>query len=161
MITTPFADDFNIISRNIKQHQKLLSDVQSKINSMKLVLKPSKCRSLSIQNGKQTNVSFFLTEKESQDKCAISSVIDKPFKFLGSEITEENTPSAISVLLESKLETKLSNIDKSSLRGEHKVAIYSRYALPSLRYYMSVHHIHKVQQENCKKISEILAQNSI
>ena len=84
VITTPFADDFNIISRNIKQHQKLLSGVQSKINSMKLVLKPSKCRSLSIQNGKQTNVSFFLTKKESQDKYAISSVIDKPFKFLGS-----------------------------------------------------------------------------
>ena len=35
VISTPFADDFNIISRNIKHHQKLLSDVQNKINSMK------------------------------------------------------------------------------------------------------------------------------
>ena len=56
-------------------------------------------------------------------------------------------------LLEAKLETKLSNTDKSTLRGEHKIAIYSRYALPSLQFYMSVHHIHKVHQEKLDTIA--------
>ena len=32
--TTPFADDFNIISRNKIQHQKFMKDIESKINSM-------------------------------------------------------------------------------------------------------------------------------
>ena len=63
------------------------------------------------------------------------------------------SPSAMAALLEEKLETKLRNIDKSSLRGEHKVSIYSRYALPSLRFYMSVHHIHKVHQEKLDTIA--------
>ena len=55
-------------------------------------------------------------------------------------------------LLEAKLETKLSNIHKSSLRGEHKIAIYSRYVLPSLRFYKSVRHIHKIHQEKLDTI---------
>ena len=30
VITTPFADDFNIISRNTKQHQTLVTDVEKR-----------------------------------------------------------------------------------------------------------------------------------
>ena len=107
MVTTPFADEFNLISRNLKQQQKLLLDVKSKINLMKLVIKPSKCRSLSFHCGKQSVVSFHLKEKESREKVSNSSVIYKPLKFVGSEVTEVNTPSAMSALLEEKLETKL------------------------------------------------------
>ena len=45
--------------------------------------------------------------------------------------------------LNSKLKAKLENIDSSTLRGEYKVNIYSRFALPSIRFYFSVHQIHK------------------
>ena len=45
--------------------------------------------------------------------------------------------------LSEKLKKKLQNIDNSSLRGEHKTKIYSRYALLSMRYHLSVHDIHK------------------
>ena len=38
---------------------------------------------------------------------------------------------------------KLENLDKCLIRGEYKVAIYSRYLLPSLRFHMSVHSIHQ------------------
>ena len=41
--TTPFADDFNVISRNMKQHQTLVTDVEEKLQSMGLVIKVSKC----------------------------------------------------------------------------------------------------------------------
>jgi hypothetical protein len=47
----------------------------------------------------------------------------------------------------SKLKTKLENIDKSTIRGEYKCNIYSRYALPSLRYYFSVHHLHQTHED--------------
>ena len=51
------------------------------------------------------------------------------------------------VSLFSKLKEKLENIEKSTLRGEYKAAIYSSYALPSLRFYFSVHQIHKTHEE--------------
>ena len=41
---TPFADDFDIISRNKIHHQKTINDIEEKITSMGLVLKPYKCR---------------------------------------------------------------------------------------------------------------------
>ena len=37
--TTPFADDFNIISRNSTKHSKLVKDVENKLASMGLILK--------------------------------------------------------------------------------------------------------------------------
>ena len=58
--TTPFADHFNIISRNIKQHQTLVTDLEKNFQSMGLILKAPKCRSLSIQSGKTTNIQFHL-----------------------------------------------------------------------------------------------------
>jgi hypothetical protein len=50
-------------------------------------------------------------------------------------------------LMKSKLETKLKNIHRSTLRGEYKLKIYSRYALPSMRYFMNVHYIHKTHMD--------------
>ena len=61
--TTPFADDFNIISRNKQQHQKLIADVEEKATTMGLIFKPKKCRSLSLQSGKPSNVTFVLNNK--------------------------------------------------------------------------------------------------
>jgi hypothetical protein len=56
-------------------------------------------------------------------------VIDKPMKFLGSEVTGTNTPSAMFASLLSKLKHKLENIDRSTLRGDIN-AIY----IPSMPY---------------------------
>ena len=42
-----------------------------------------------------------------------------------------------------KLKVKLDNIEKVSLRGEFKTNIYSRYAMPSMRLYFSVHQLHQ------------------
>ena len=124
MITTPFADDFNLITRNKSMHQNLVSDIEDKIKSMGLVLKPKKCRSLSIENGKVTNVMFNLKEEDGSE-ISIDSVIDKPLKFLCSNITGNNTPSAMFAKIILKLETELTNIDRSTLRGEFKLNIYT------------------------------------
>ena len=166
VITTPFADDFNIITSNNTQnrnlvnnvdtqHQNLVTDVENKINSMGLVIKPKKCRSLSIVKGKTVNIPFQVTDQATKTSVDISSVIDKPLKFLGSRVAEDNTPRAMFVSLNSKLKEKLENIDKSMLRGEHKVNIYSRYALPSLRYYFSVHQIHQTQMNEMDNLAKI------
>ena len=151
--TTPFADDFNIISREHMKHQTLVTDVENKLVTMGLVIKPSKCRSLSIVKGKYTNITFQLKDKISGNPVNIFSVLDKPMKFLGSEVTGNNTPSAMFAFLELKLKTKLENIDACTLRGEYKVNIYSRFALPSIRFYFSVHHIHKTHMDKLDNIA--------
>ena len=58
-----------------------------------------------------------------------------------------NLASAMFVSLYEALKLKLENIDKSSLRGEFKTTIYSRYALPSLRFYFSVHQLHQGHED--------------
>ena len=93
VITTPFADDFNLISSNHKRHQKLISAVVEKAETMGLSFKHSKCRSLSIQNGSPTNVKFVLkSSEETGEKVYISTVHDNPHKFLGATVTYTNTP---------------------------------------------------------------------
>ena len=52
IITTPFADDFNIISNNKIKHQKLIDDNVGKAKSMMFTFKPNKCLSLSVMSGK-------------------------------------------------------------------------------------------------------------
>ena len=146
VITTPFADDFNVISRNSTKHQQLVSDVERKLKSMGLVLKAPKCRSLSLTSGKATNIVFNLATA-TEEPLPILSILEKPMKFLGSEVTEDSSPHAMFASIYLKLKTKLENINKSTLRGEYKANIYARYALPSIRYYMSVHHIHKTHEE--------------
>jgi hypothetical protein len=52
------------------------------------------------------------------------------------------------------IEEKLDNIDKSKLRGEFKLSIYERYALPSLRFHLSIHDLHKTHLEALDKLSK-------
>ena len=86
VITTPFADDFNIITHNKTMHQALVTDVENKLKSMGLVIKPKKCRSLSIQGGKTVNIPFRLKDKETGEDVIIDSVIEKPMKFQGQTV---------------------------------------------------------------------------
>ena len=61
---------------------------------------------------------FNLKDDDGSD-IPIDPVIDKPLKFLGSIITGNNSASAMFAQIVSKLETKLTNIDRSTLRGEY------------------------------------------
>ena len=116
VITTPFADDFNLITHNKTIHQQLVTDVETKPKSMGLVIKPKKCRSLSIEKGKTTNIPFILKEKETGKEITVAIIIDKPLKFLGSEVAEINSPSALFVSLFSKLKEKLEKSEKSTFK---------------------------------------------
>ena len=143
IITTPFADDFNLITKNKKQHQKLIRDIEIKAKTMGFSLKPSKCFSLSICGGNTQNVRFVMRDPNEGDmKVHIETASSKTHKFLGSLITYSNNPKDFFEYFKEVLEKKMSNIEASKVRGEHKLAIYERYALPSLRYHLSVHDMH-------------------
>ena len=57
-ITLPFADDFCLITTDLRTHQRIINQISSNINSMGLRLKPSKCRSFSIRKGKPEILNF-------------------------------------------------------------------------------------------------------
>ena len=112
---TPFADDFDLITYNVKKHQKLMLNVQQKAESMGLTFKPSKFRSLSIQAGKVTDTKFFLMDGRGEEKVYWKTMEDDPHKFLADNFT----------FLKDKLKVKLANLDKSTVRGEYKVTVYT------------------------------------
>ena len=56
--TLPFADDFCLISTNKGSHQNMIHEIQQKIESMGLKLKPTKCRSFSLSAGKPKAIHF-------------------------------------------------------------------------------------------------------
>ena len=77
-ICIPFADDFNLITKNKIQHQKLQDDLQEKVQSMGLTLKPKKCRAMSISSGRPVQPNFTLVDYT--DPANPSRVILKDLK---------------------------------------------------------------------------------
>ena len=131
-ITTPFADDFCLITRHKKTHQRFINRIANHTSSMSLKLKPSKCRSLSLSAGSPTSVLFQI------DGAEVPTVEDESHKFLGSLITFRNKSSDIFEYLSTKISTALENINSSVIRPEYKIQVYMRYFLPSLRYHLTV-----------------------
>ena len=71
---------------------------------------------------------------------------------------KRNTANDSYELLEELLLKKLSNLDKCSVRGEYKVAIYSRYVMPALRFHLSVHTVH---QTHLDKLDHLKQRNTL
>ena len=97
-ITLPFADDFNLITRDVRKHKKLMKRLYELTNSMGLKLKPRKCKSLSIVAGKSREVSFTLGNDE------IGSILhEKYHKFLGGFYTFKSSAVAVTEILRDKI----------------------------------------------------------
>ena len=69
-------------------------------------------------------------------------------------MTFNNSPQDHLAFLKEKLSTKLVNLDKTLVRPEFKIAIYTRYALPSLRYHLTVHTMHKTHLEELDMVAQ-------
>ena len=55
----------------------MINDVEGKIESMGLVLKPSKCRSLSISSGKSIDNTFTIKNPENGELVTIKSILEE------------------------------------------------------------------------------------
>ena len=91
IITTPFCDDFNLLTRHKTSHQKLQDDIQAKVCAMGLTLKPRKCRTLSMVSGKPSEINFTLTDSVTNSKVTLKTLVDEPHKFLGQILTFKNS----------------------------------------------------------------------
>jgi len=145
-----YADDFTIITRNKRSHQKLLHDINDKITQMGLKIKPAKCRSLSICAGKPTSIIFDVASSK------IPSIETDEQKFLGQRLFFTNKEKDKVEYMYKILQEKLQNIDKTPIRSEYKVIIYARYLLPSLRFILTVHSFTKSSLEHLDNMTEKL-----
>ena len=106
---------------------------------MNLLLKPSKCRSVSVCSGKSKPITFFIGD------TPLPTVLEKPEKFLGSYITYFGKTAETFNIIRDKISLMLSNIDKCAIRNEYKMRVFSDYGLPSLRYILTVHSLSDTQ----------------
>ena len=135
IISTPFADDFNVITTNARTHQRILRNVEMFAATMNLCLEPRKCKSLSICSGRSKVVEFQLSDMK------IESIINSPEKFLGSHITYSGKQSEIYKYVESGISEIMENINNSLIRNEYKVRVYQQYVIPALRFKLTVHEL--------------------
>ncbi len=135
VITTPFADDFNVITCHAKAHQRIIRNIESFAGTMNLILEPNKCRSLSISGGSSKNISFKLKD------MSIESLESTPEKFLGSCITFKGKQSEIYDFIHDGLKECLENISNCLVSDSHKLEIYTKYLLPAIRFRLTVHEI--------------------
>ena len=97
-ITLPFADDFNLITRDIRKHKKLMARLHELTTSMGLKLKPRKCRSLSVRAGKSEAIPCSFGEAE------IASILnDKYHKFLGGFYTFEFSTASVADIIKERM----------------------------------------------------------
>jgi len=146
IISLAYADDFCLITSNKRSHQKLIQEIKKWSESMGLMLKPSKCRSFSLQSGKPTNVAFLIGSNP------IPSIETEDQKFLGKMLFFSGKESDKLQYLTNILQSKLDNINKVAIRNEFKLAIYKRYLLPSLRFLFTVHDLTK---SSLKKLDDV------
>ncbi len=145
-ISLPFADDFCLITPHMRHHQRIINKIVECTKSMNLVLKPVKCRSISICSGSAREVSFYIGDYK------VPTVKEKPEKFLGSYIHFLGKTSETYELIKTKLCDMLDNIDSVNIRNEYKTRVYVQYGLPSLRYILSVHSLTDTQLKDLDNI---------
>ena len=133
VITFPYADDFCIITTNKARHQKLINDIQENTESMGLKLKPSKCRSFSIQKGQPTVTYYKIGEN------VVPSVQEEEQKFLGKLVFFKGKPSETYEHIKSEIETKMNYVSKTKIRDEFKLWIYKNYITSSIRFILTIH----------------------
>ena len=103
--------------------------------------KPKKCRSLSVIGGKPSPTVFTLLDHSNPsmpNRVNMKTMESDPHKFLGSILTFRNSAADQFKYLNKLLLEKLENLDsKCAVRGEYKLATYTIYLLPSLRFHLT------------------------
>ena len=110
-----------------------MNQVAQQINSMGMKIKASKCRSFSLTSGKPSKIKFNFEGSE------IPSIANEEQKFLGRILFYNGKSEECFSLLKETIQTKLENLNKTSIRNEYKLEIYQMYILPSLRFLLTVH----------------------
>ena len=71
IITSPFPDGFNLLTRHKISHQKVQDAIRPKVCSMELTWKLRKCKPLYMVSGKPSDVKFTLTIRSTNSEVVI------------------------------------------------------------------------------------------
>ena len=135
--TLPFADDFTLLTTHKAKHQKAITTIKKNIESLGMRLKPSKCRNFSLSAGKPTKIPFSIGDSN------VPSIADEDQHYLGAKVFFLGKEAEVATELKNKIEEKLQNLDQTHVRNEYKLAVLSRYLIPSLRFILTVHDLTK------------------
>ena len=124
IITLPYADDFCLITTDIRTYQKIRNEIQSNICSMGMKLKPSKCRSLSIRSGTSSKISFNI------GNTSIPSISDEEQKILRKLLFFLSKLEKTFNLVHDTLKGALENIKAFLIWSQYKLLILKLYLIP-------------------------------
>ena len=111
IITLPYADDFCIITTDLRKHQKLINTVNNYTQSMGMKLKPSKCRSFSIKSGKPSIINFKIGDN------LIPSIYHEEQKFLGKVLFFNGKSEDTFNYMKSEIKVRLDRIEATEIRN--------------------------------------------
>ena len=119
------------------------------------MLKPSKCRSFSIQSGKPAVVPFYIDDKP------IPSITYEEQKFIGKVIFFSGKSKDTFNYLHGTFKEKLSHIENAQIRGENKMWIYEKYFLLSVRFFLTVHDFNVTNEEKLDALTHRYLKNGL
>jgi hypothetical protein len=121
-------------------YQNIIKEIVGWATSMGLVLKPRKCKSLSIKVQCSAVVEFSLGD------YAVANIKQDPYmKFLGGFITYDG--KGVAKLIYEKMKLGLENIKSYLVRDEHEVRIYKEYFLPANCFILLIHDLTETDLE--------------
>ena len=128
-----FADDMSVITASKSDHQKALTDIDTACCDLGLRLKPAKCISIVLENGKVQKDSFQLATGNTR------SITAGPTKFLGQTLaaTESLTKKSANIKLKVTINEGLKQIDDRPIRGEMKVWLLCNHLIPSAHFQLN------------------------
>ena len=121
--------------------------------SLGLSLKPAKCVSIVLLNGKtKKGASFELTQGKTK------AISENPTKFLGKVLGSNQTQTRTNAgaQLKSKVEICIERIAKRPIRGEMKIWILRNYLMPALHFHLAVNPISTSTITTCENIKKWL-----
>ena len=146
--TKAFADDLTLISKDIREHQHILTQLDKSCADLDLHLKAQKCISY-VFDGKdvQRDKVFQLAAGKT------TNLSTKPTKFLGKIIGHSvmTTSKGASQKLHNLLVPRLDLLNAANVRGEYKVWCLQHYLLPSIKFHLATNVISKSQITNTQK----------
>ena len=130
-----FADDLTVLSRNFKDHQIALRQVDSCCSDLGLALRPDKCVTLCFDGKK-----ILRDARVQLSEGSTRNIASGATRFLGRTIDEtmQSSCKESAERIRKKITGALKKIDERPIRGEYKVWIYKHYVATSVFFLLAV-----------------------
>ncbi len=145
-----FADDLTVITQDVPKLQSALHKFEDITAWLGMEMKPSKCRAFGLSNGKYRKVNIQINNQ------TILNIEDAPSKFLGMQLSLNQTPKEKAEIASAAVTEVLAALDTFPLPPADKVKIYKDFAIPKLRWILLVQDILPTAMNRISRKAEAL-----